>query len=87
LPRALDGFDKLLLGLRQGLSEDLLLDINREATRRMISLVAPQAAEPHGPELLRLSMGNLFEEARILPPSLSSPGKGLSPVYVLTCSF
>ncbi len=48
----------------QGMSEDLLLAINHEATRRMTSLVAPQASEQHGPEMLRLSMGPLFEQAR-----------------------
>ncbi len=46
------------------MSEDLLLAINHEATRRMTSLVAPQASEQHGPEMLRLSMGPLFEQAR-----------------------
>ena len=46
----------------QGVSEELLLDINREATRRMTALVAPQASEAHGPAMLRLSMGQLFEE-------------------------
>ena len=46
----------------QGVSEELLLDINREATRRMTALVAPQASEAHGPPMLRLSMGQLFEE-------------------------
>ena len=46
----------------QGVSEELLMDINREATRRMTALVAPQASEAHGPPMLRLSMGQLFEE-------------------------
>lgn len=46
------------------MSEDLLLAINHEATRRMTSLVAPQASEQHGPEMLRLSMGPLFEQVR-----------------------
>lgn len=46
----------------QGVSEELLLDVNREATRRMTALVAPQASEAHGPAMLRLSMGQLFEE-------------------------
>ncbi len=45
------------------MSEDLLLAVNREATRRMTALVAPQASEQHGPEMLRLSMGPLFEQA------------------------
>lgn len=49
----------------QGVDDALLLDINREATRRMAALVAPQSTEPHGPEMLRLSMGPLFEE--VLP--------------------
>jgi len=40
------------------------MDINREATRRMTALVAPQASEAHGPAMLRLSMGPLFEEVR-----------------------
>ena len=45
------------------MSEELLQDINREATRRMTTLVAPQASEAHGPAMLRLSMGPLVEEA------------------------
>ncbi|KAK9915420.1 hypothetical protein WJX75_008934 [Coccomyxa subellipsoidea] len=48
--------------LPPGMSEELLLAVNREATRRMTALVAPQASEQHGPEMLRLSMGNLFEQ-------------------------
>ena len=44
------------------MSEELLQDINREATRRMTVLVAPQASEAHGPDVLRLSMRPLFEE-------------------------
>jgi hypothetical protein len=48
------------------MSEELLLAVNREATRRMTALVAPQASEQHGPEMLRLSMGNLFEQASAL---------------------
>ncbi len=70
----------------QGMSEELLLAINREATRRMTALVAPQASEQHGPEMLRLSMGPLFEQARtwVSPPldsrTESSWGKHLSKI-------
>lgn len=48
----------------QGVSEELLMDINKEATRRMTAVVAPQASDAHGPAMLRLSMGPLFEEVR-----------------------
>ena len=51
----------------QAVDEALLWDINREATRRMTALVAPQASDVHGPELLRLSMGPLFAQARAAP--------------------
>ena len=54
----------------QGMSEELLQDINREATRRMTALVAPQASEAHGPAVLRLSMGPLFEE---VSPHMQAP--------------
>jgi hypothetical protein len=50
----------------QGVSEELLRDIDREATRRMTALVAPQARDAHSPAVLRLSMGPLFEEASLL---------------------
>ncbi|EIE19511.1 hypothetical protein COCSUDRAFT_83562 [Coccomyxa subellipsoidea C-169] len=46
----------------EGMSEELLMEVNREATRRMTALVAPQASEQHGPDMLRLSMGPLFEQ-------------------------
>ena len=52
------------------MSEELLQDINREATRRMTALVAPQASEAHGPAVLRLSMGPLFEE---VDPHIHAP--------------
>ena len=58
----------------QGVSEELLLDINREATRRMTALVAPQASEAHGPPMLRLSMGQLFEEVRRLTQETQTAG-------------
>jgi hypothetical protein len=43
-----------------GITPDLMAEINREATRRMASLVAPLNG-PHE-EALRLSMGLLFEQ-------------------------
>ena len=49
----------------QGVSEELLWDVNREATRRMTALVAPQASDVDGPAMLRLSMGPLF--AQVVP--------------------
>ncbi len=54
----------------QGMSEELLMEVNREATRRMTALVAPQASEQHGPDMLRLSMGPLFEQVHALLCSL-----------------
>ena len=64
----------LLLMPVQGVSEELLRDIDREATRRMTALVAPQASEAHGPAMLRLSMGPLFEEVSLLPNQYSPLG-------------
>lgn len=61
------------------MSEELLLAVNREATRRMTALVAPQASEQHGPEMLRLSMGNLFEQASAL---CSAPSAAHGPSHV-----
>lgn len=43
-----------------GVTPDLMAEVNREATRRMASLVAPTKG-PHE-EALRLSMGLLFEQ-------------------------
>jgi hypothetical protein len=57
----------------QAVDEQLLWDINREATRRMTALVAPQASDVHGPELLRLSMGPLFAQARAVVCSCLRP--------------
>lgn len=59
----------------QGVSKELLRDIDREATRRMTALVAPQASEAHGPAMLRLSMGPLFEEVSLLPSQYSLLGE------------
>ena len=64
----------LLLMPVQGVSEELFRDIDREAMRRMTALVAPQASEAHGPAMLRLSMGPLFEEVSLLPNQYSPLG-------------
>ncbi|CAL8468369.1 g7909 [Coccomyxa elongata] len=67
--------------LPQGMSEDLLLAINHEATRRMTSLVAPQASEQHGPEMLRLSMGPLFEQI-VGRMAAAANGANTSPLFM-----
>ena len=41
--------------LPEGMTEDLLTEINKEASKRMLALVAP------GVELLKLSMGRMFD--------------------------
>lgn len=64
------------------MSEELLQDINREATRRMTALVAPQASEAHGPAVLRLSMGPLFEE---VDPHIHAPCAWKYTVVSLFC--
>ncbi len=47
--------------LPEGMTEDLLMDINREASKRMIALVAPGVELSHREELLKLSMGRMFD--------------------------
>ncbi|DBA85742.1 hypothetical protein WJX77_001343 [Trebouxia sp. C0004] len=47
--------------LPEGMTEDLLMDINREASKRMIALVAPGIELSHREELLKLSMGRMFD--------------------------
>ena len=47
--------------LPKGMTEDLLLEINKEAAKRMFALVAPGVELSHREELLRLSMGRLFD--------------------------
>lgn len=42
----------------------LKAEVEAEATRRMTSLVAPAAGAASREEVLRLSMGRLFEQAR-----------------------
>lgn len=44
--------------------EGLKAEVEAEATRRMTSLVAPAAGAVSREEVLRLSMGRLFEQAR-----------------------
>ncbi len=45
----------------EGMTEDLLMDINKEASKRMIALVAPGVELSHREELLKLSMGRMFD--------------------------
>ena len=47
--------------LPEGMTEDLLMDINKEASKRMIALVAPGVELSHREELLKLSMGRMFD--------------------------
>ncbi|DBB06874.1 TPA: hypothetical protein ACH3X3_009533 [Trebouxia sp. C0006] len=47
--------------LPEGMTEDLLMDINKEASKRMFALVAPGVELSHREELLKLSMGRMFD--------------------------
>lgn len=47
--------------LPKGMTDDLLLEINKEAAKRMLALVAPGVELSHREELLKLSMGRLFD--------------------------
>ena len=47
--------------LPEGMTEEVLMDINREASKRMIALVAPGVELSHREELLKLSMGRMFD--------------------------
>ena len=47
--------------LPDGMTEDLLLAINKEASKRMLALVAPGVELSHREELLKLSMGRMFD--------------------------
>ena len=47
--------------LPDGMTEDLLMEINKEASKRMLALVAPGVELSHREELLKLSMGRMFD--------------------------
>lgn len=47
--------------LPEGMTEDLLMEVNKEASKRMIALVAPGVELSHREELLKLSMGRMFD--------------------------
>ena len=47
--------------LPEGMTEDLLMEVNNEASKRMIALVAPGNELNHREELLKLSMGRMFD--------------------------
>ena len=47
--------------LPEGMTEELLMDINTEASRRMFAIVAPGIEHGHREELLKLSMGRMFD--------------------------
>ena len=47
--------------LPDGMTEDLLMEVNKEAAKRMIALVAPGIELSHREELLTLSMGRMFD--------------------------
>lgn len=47
--------------LPKGMTDELLLEINKEAAKRMLALVAPGVELSHREELLKLSMGRLFD--------------------------
>lgn len=47
--------------LPEGMTDELLLEINKEAAKRMLALVAPGIELSHREELLKLSMGRLFD--------------------------
>ena len=47
--------------LPKGMTEDLLMEVNKEASKRMIALVAPGVELSHKEELLKLSMGRMFD--------------------------
>ena len=47
--------------LPDGMTDDLLMEIDKEASKRMIALVAPGVELGHREELLKLSMGRMFD--------------------------
>ena len=47
--------------LPDGMTDDLLMEINKEASKRMIALVAPGVELSHREDLLKLSMGRMFD--------------------------
>lgn len=75
------------LPLPEGASSDLRTEVETEATRRMTALVAPAAGAAAREDVLRLSMGRLFEQARAPNPrtSVSLPYSPTLPCPVWLC--
>ena len=46
--------------LPKGMTQEMLAGINKEATKRMTAIVAPQAHLSHSEDMLKMSMGRLF---------------------------
>ena len=48
----------------EGVTPELYRAVEDEALRRMAAIVSPRPTEQHGPDIMRLGMGQLFQQAR-----------------------